>query len=111
MAKLTEKKTETAKATQALASQFQALNTIAEHENKKTESSENSRTDGRKDRLCTFNLPAEDYEKYKAWFGSKGLSMSMGLRMCLDYIHYNDKAENLIFTKSGIRENELTRLR
>lgn len=111
MAKLTEKKSETAKATEALSLQFENLNVIASHENKKTQEAEQSKTQGRKDRLVTFNLPVEDYEKYKSWFGSKGLSISMGLRMCLDFIYYNDKTENIVLTKSGIRQNDLNKLR
>lgn len=114
MAKISEKKpkTETEKATDALTDQFKALTDIANIENtkqvQKKETEEIKKV--RKDQLVTFNLPAEDYEKYKKWFGSKGMSMSMGLRMCLDYVNYQDTAGNLILTKSGIRENNLIKL-
>ncbi len=119
MAKLMERKSETEKATEALSGQFDALNIIAEHENAKTETHTTStKTDDaspkkkeRKDQLVTFNLPIEDFDKYKSWFGSKGLSMSMGLRMCLDYVFYQNKTERIEVTKSGIRENDLMRLR
>lgn len=120
MAKLTEKKSETEKATEALSGQFDALNIIAEHENAKEKSpspssektdTSSSKKKERKDQLVTFNLPVEDFDKYKSWFGSKGISMSMGLRMCLDYVFYQNKTEKIEVTKSGIRENDLMRLR
>lgn len=119
MAKLTERKSETEQATEALSGQFDALNIIAEHENAKPESRSSAQKSEetaqkkkeRKDQLVTFNLPIEDFDKYKSWFGSKGISMSMGLRMCLDYLYYQNKAEKIEVTKSGIRENDLMRLR
>ncbi|GEM_PF-3072274 len=107
MGKLTEKKTENQEANEAIAKQFEALNIIADNEN-----SEKKEEKGiKKDKLITFNLPTEDAEKYKMWFGSKGLSMSMGLRMCLDYIYYQDQSKNVVLTKSGIRDNQLNLLR
>lgn len=113
MAKISEKKikTETELATDAISNQFKALTTIAEIENNKESNNENkSEKKTKKDQLVTFTLPAEDYEKYKIWFGSKGLSMSMGIRMCLDYVNYNDISNKLNLTKSGIRENPLLNL-
>ena len=106
MGKLTEKKTENQEVTEALSKQFEALNVIADNENK-----EKVEKGAKKDKLITFNLPAEDAEKYKMWFGSKGISMSMGLRMCLDYIYYQDQTKNVVLTKSGIRENALNLLK
>jgi hypothetical protein len=113
MAKLTEKKTETEKATEALSGQFDALNIIARNEQEKKESVESAENGkkGRKDKLVTFNIPPEDADKYKKWFGSKGISLSMGIRMCLDYIYYQDQMKKVILTKSGIRENELLNLK
>ena len=113
MAKITEKKlTETARATAALTDQFEALTTIANIENEKTvkPAEEFSVTKGRKDKLVTFNLSAEDYDKYKKWFGSKGMSFSLGLRMCLDYINYQDGVGKIVLTKSGVRENNIFKL-
>ena len=107
MGKLTEKKTENQEANEAIAKQFEALNIIADNEN----SEKKEEKGAKKDKLITFNLPAEDAEKYKMWFGSKGLSMSMGLRMCLDYIYYQDQSKNVVLTKSGIRDNQLNLLR
>lgn len=107
MGKLTEKKTENQEVTEALSKQFEALNVIADNENKEKEVEKGAK----KDKLITFNLPAEDAEKYKMWFGSKGISMSMGLRMCLDYIYYQDQSKNVVLTKSGIRENALNLLK
>lgn len=107
MAKLTEKKTENQIVKDALSKQFEALDIIAENENSEKQEEKESK----KDKLVTFNLPAEDAEKYKAWFGSKGISMSMGLRMCLDYIYYQDQNKNVVLTKSGIRDNTLNFLR
>ncbi len=107
MAKLTEKKTETQEANEAAAKQFSKLNIIAEEENEKKESKKISK----KDKLITFNLPAEDADKYKMWFGSKGISMSMGIRMCLDYVYFQEQNKNVVITKSGIRENALNLLR
>lgn len=107
MAKLTEKKTETQEANEAAAKQFSKLNIIAEEENEKKE----SRKISKKDKLITFNLPAEDADKYKMWFGSKGISMSMGIRMCLDYVYFQEQNKNVVITKSGIRENALNLLR
>jgi hypothetical protein len=79
----------------------------ADNENKEKEVEKGAK----KDKLITFNIPAEDAEKYKMWFGSKGISMSMGLRMCLDYIYYQDQIKNVVLTKSGIRENALNLLK
>lgn len=113
MPKLTEKKvkTETEKATEALSNQFKALSDIAEIENTKDEKEESKEVKKqKKDQLVTFTLPAEDYERYKKWFGSKGISMSMGIRMCLDYINYNDTTGKLVLTKSGIRESSIMNL-
>ena len=107
MAKLTEKKTETQEANESAAKQFSKLNIIAEEENEKKESKKISK----KDKLITFNLPAEDADKYKMWFGSKGISMSMGIRMCLDYVYFQEQNKNVVITKSGIRENALNLLR
>lgn len=107
MAKLTEKKTETQEANEAAAKQFSKLNIIAAEENEKKESKKISK----KDKLITFNLPAEDADKYKMWFGSKGISMSMGIRMCLDYVYFQEQNKNVVITKSGIRENALNLLR
>lgn len=114
MAKLTEKKqTETEKAAMALSDQFKALSTIATIENDrvvKPNESEPETTKGRKDKLVTFNLSPEEYDKYKKLFGSKGMSFSLGLRMCLDYISYQDEVGKLVITKSGIRENNILKL-
>lgn len=111
MAKLTEKKTETQLATDALVSNFESLNVIAEHENeKKAPAEEAANKKVKKDTLVTFNVPNEDFDKYKKWFGSKGVTMSQGLRMCLDYLYYQDQSERVVLTKSGIRENSLMRL-
>lgn len=105
MAKLTERKTETEKATQALTDQFKALSTIATLESeKKVQEKKPEVTQKKKDQLVTFQLPAEDYERYKMWFGSKGVSMSMGIRMCLDYVNFQDNSKKVVLSKSGIRE-------
>lgn len=114
MAKLTEKKnkTETEKATAALVDQFKALSTIADIENEKPDNKiETESQKKRKDQLVTFTLPVEDFDKYKKWFGSKGISMSMGLRICLDYIYYQDEANRVVLSKSGIRENNFLNLK
>ena len=56
MGKLTEKKTENQEVTEALSKQFEALNVIADNENKEKEAEKGVK----KDKLITFNLPAED---------------------------------------------------
>ena len=113
MAKIKENKTETERAADALSGQFDALDVIARNEQDKKEAAVAVAKDGkgRKDKLVTFNLPPEDADKYKRWFGSKGVSMSMGIRMCLDYINYQDEAGKIVLTKSGIRENDLLKLK
>lgn len=104
MAKISERKTETERATEAITNQFKALSDIANIENERKEVEEPKIKRQKKDQLVTFQLPAEDYERYKMWFGSKGVSMSMGIRMCLDYVNFQDNTKKIVLSKSGIRE-------
>lgn len=110
MAKLKEKKSESDIANELAAHKFEALNVIAQNENDSVNEKEEIKKNSLKQKLVTFNLSQADYDKYREWFGGKGLSVSMGLRMCLDYIYFEDKSEKLILTKSGIRENNLFKL-
>ena len=50
-------------------------------------------------------------KEYEKLFGAEGLSLSHGIRMCLDYAALQISAGKLIISDSGIHENILNNLK
>lgn len=57
-----------------------------------------------------FRITEAEYDEYSRFFGGNGVSMSAGLRMCVDYIFRQAEMGNLVLAKSGIWKKELRSL-
>ena len=61
--------------------------------------------------LLNFYISKAKKKEYEKLFGAEGLSLSHGIRMCLDYAALQISAGKLIISDSGIHENILNNLK
>ena len=107
MAKLKESEA-LANAAAGTAAKLNIINQAVETETKAREEKQN---DEKEKMLVNFYMSKAKKKEYEKLFGSEGISLSHGIRMCLDYAVLQIMAEKLIISESGIHENILNNLK
>ena len=107
MAKLKESEA-LANAAAGTAAKLNIINQAVETETKAREEKNN---DEKEKVLLNFYISKAKKKEYEKLFGAEGLSLSHGIRMCLDYAALQISAGKLIISDSGIHENILNNLK
>lgn len=92
-------------------SAFSQIQTIDKIENEKNNEKKVINELSDEQATVSFKISKQKHIEYNKYFGSKGIKLSQGIRMCLDYVKYLEEQQKIIFRDSGIQENEMLKLK